>query len=412
MLSENSIAIVKATVPVLQEGGEALTHHFYKRMFKHNPEVLPFFNPANQMEGAQQQALASAICAYAANIDNLDVLGGAVELIAQKHASLRILPEHYPIVGVNLLESIKEVLGAAATDDIIDAWGEAYGFLADILIGREAQIYSEQVSISGGWNDFKDFTVIRKVQESDVVTSFYLEPKDGSKPPSFKPGQYITIRVPSPCGHTTMRNYSLSDKPDQNYFRISVKREVNVNSSHSGYVSNMLHDQIDEGYTLEVAPPCGEFFLNPTEQNDKPLVLLAAGVGVTPILSILLSTLETAPEREIIFIQANLHENNQAFREVIDTLASKHPNLKKHYRYSDPAPDGVIRVLNSEVSEGFVDAALIESLVDTPDADYYFCGPKPFMVNIYHDLIKWGAPANQINFEFFGPRQEIEKVIS
>ena len=142
MLSQRTIDIVKATAPVLEEHGETLTQHFYKRMFAHNPEVAPLFNPAHQRAGSQQKALAAAICAYAANIENLEVLGGAVELIAQKHASLRILPEHYPIVGENLLASIREVLGAGATDEVIAAWTEAYGFLAEILIGRENQIYS------------------------------------------------------------------------------------------------------------------------------------------------------------------------------------------------------------------------------------------------------------------------------
>lgn len=410
MLSEQTIATVKATIPVLQEGGEALTRHFYERMFKHNPEVLPLFNPANQHEGTQQQALAAAICAYAANIDNLGVLGDAVELIAQKHVSLRIQPEHYPIVGENLLESIKEVLGDAASDDIINAWGEAYGFLADILINREAQIYTEQEDAPGGWKDFKNFKLVRKEKESDVITSFYLEPENGEKPPTYKSGQYITVRMPSPCGHTTMRNYSLSDKPDQNHFRISVKREDGTNSNApSGYVSNMLHNNIEVGHVLEIAPPCGEFFLDTEEKPQRPLVLLAAGVGITPILSILLTALETTPERDIIFIQANLHENNQAFKATLDALAAQHQNLKRHYRYSDPAPDGVTRIKNDCVSEGFVDFDLIKSMIGTSDADYYFCGPKPFMVNLYHELLKSGAPANQIHFEFFGPRQDIEK---
>jgi nitric oxide dioxygenase len=99
MLSQRTIDIVKATAPILEEHGETLTQHFYKRMFAHSAEVAPLFNPAHQRAGSQQKALAAAICAYAANIENLEVLGGAVELIAQKHASLRILPEHYPIVG-------------------------------------------------------------------------------------------------------------------------------------------------------------------------------------------------------------------------------------------------------------------------------------------------------------------------
>ena len=110
--------------------------------------------------------MAGAICAYSANIDNLEALGGAVELIAQKHASLQIKPEHYPIVGENLLESIREVLGEGATDEIINAWAEAYGFLADILIGREEQIYSENAAMPGGWEGFKPFKVIKKESES------------------------------------------------------------------------------------------------------------------------------------------------------------------------------------------------------------------------------------------------------
>ena len=176
MLSQRTIDIVKATAPVLEEHGETLTQHFYKRMFAHNPEVAPFFNPAHQRAGSQQKALAAAICAYAANIENLEVLGGAVELIAQKHSSLRILPEHYPIVGENLLASIREVLGPAATEQVITAWAEAYGFLAEILIGREKQIYSTHERARNGWVGFKPFRVVRTVPESEIITSFYLQP--------------------------------------------------------------------------------------------------------------------------------------------------------------------------------------------------------------------------------------------
>ena len=146
MLSAQTIAVVKSTAPILAEHGETLTRHFYKRMFSHNPEVVPLFSQKNQASGVQQKALAAAICAYAANIDNLPALSETVERIAQKHVSLQIKPEHYPIVGENLLASIREVLGAGATDDIINAWGEAYGFLADILIGREKQIYQEHAA--------------------------------------------------------------------------------------------------------------------------------------------------------------------------------------------------------------------------------------------------------------------------
>jgi nitric oxide dioxygenase len=408
MLKPETIALVKSTAPILEEHGETLTRHFYQRMFSHNPEVAPLFNPANQFAGSQQRALAAAICAYAANIDNLEVLGGAVELIAQKHAALRIKPEHYPIVGENLLASIREVLGTGATDDLINAWGEAYGFLADILIGREAQIYREQASAPGGWEDFREFRVSQRVQESDNITSFYLVPADGGALPTFKPGQYITVRVPSPCGHTTMRNYSLSDKPGTGHFRISVKRETGPKAdTPKGYVSNLLHDSVTVGHVLEIAPPAGEFFLDVTEKHTRPLVLLAAGIGITPLLSMLQSALDATPDRPIILIHGCLHESVQPFRATLDALAAKHPQLRIHYRYSEPAPQGLTR--DPHCDTGFIDAALIEKMVPGRDADYYFCGPKPFMVNIYHQLLSWGIPATQVHFEFFGPRQDLEK---
>jgi nitric oxide dioxygenase len=407
MLDQNTIAIVKSTAPILQEHGETLTKHFYKRMFSHNPEVAPFFNHSNQAGGTQQRALAGAIAAYAANIDNLEVLGDAVELIAQKHASLQIKPEHYPIVGENLLASIKEVLGEGATDEVINAWGEAYGFLADILIGREKQIYDANINKEGGWEGFKTFTVERKEQESSIITSFYLKPKDGGAVPTYLAGQYITVRVPTPDGSTTMRNYSLSDKPGQDYFRISVKRETGEGANTpKGYVSNKLHDAIDVGDVLEVGPPCGEFVLNTNDKHERPLVLLAAGVGITPILSILKTALEAMPNRQVVLIHGCLDEAVQPFKTTIDQLEAAHENLTTHYRYSDPAKDGVVREGNA--STGFVDAGLIESLTPERHADYYFCGPKPFMVNIYHELLAWGIPASQVHFEFFGPKQELE----
>ncbi|MBD3651849.1 MAG: NO-inducible flavohemoprotein, partial [Alcanivorax sp.] len=225
MLTTDQLAVIKATVPVLQEHGETLTRHFYQRMFEHNPEVRPYFNPAHQRSGSQQRALAGAICAYAQHVDNPAALTDAVELIAQKHVSLGIRPEHYPIVGENLLASIKEVLGDAATDDIIDAWAAAYGALADIFIGREADIYQEQEQ-RFGWQGFKPFVVARREPESDNITSFYLRPADGAALHPHKPGQYITLRVDVPGAGPVMRNYSLSNAPGDEHYRISVKREA------------------------------------------------------------------------------------------------------------------------------------------------------------------------------------------
>jgi nitric oxide dioxygenase len=408
MLNEKTIAIVKATAPVLSEHGETLTRHFYKRMFEHNPEVAPYFNPAHQAAGKQQRALAGAIVAYANNIENLEVLSGAVELIAQKHASLMIKPEHYPIVGENLLASIREVLGEAATDDIINAWAEAYGFLADILTGREAEIYAENANKPGGWEGFKSFRVIRKEQESTNITSFYLTPVDGKPLPSFKSGQYVTVRLPVSNGQTTMRNYSLSDSSGQDWYRISVKREDGAGAgTPQGYVSNLLHSSIEIDAQIDVAPPCGEFFFDVGEDdNAQPLVLLAGGVGITPIMSILKSALVSQPERQIVFVHACLNEDVQPFRSTFEALSGAHQNLTVRYRYSDPASSESQRTGNA--STGFVDAAYLDKVLPDQDALFYFCGPQPFMVNVYGVLTARGITEDRLKFEFFGPREELE----
>src|SRR5690606_27088312 len=116
--------------------------------------------------------------------------------------------------GKYLLIAVKDVLGDAATDEVIAAWGEAYGLLAQIFIDREAAIYQEQAEQTGGWNGYREFIVERKVVESDIVTSFYLKPADGGAIANYLPGQYITVKV-DPAVARSPRNYSLSDTPGQ-----------------------------------------------------------------------------------------------------------------------------------------------------------------------------------------------------
>ncbi|MFC6048619.1 globin domain-containing protein, partial [Methylobacterium hispanicum] len=140
-LEPATVALIKATVPALEAHGLAITRRMYERLFE-NPEIRDLFNQSHHGEtGSQPKALAQAVLAYARHIDDLGVLGGAVERIAQKHVALNILPEHYPHVADALLAAIRDVLGEAATPEICAAWGEAYWCLAEILIGREAALY-------------------------------------------------------------------------------------------------------------------------------------------------------------------------------------------------------------------------------------------------------------------------------
>lgn len=191
MASKSTIEIVKSTAPVLKEYGEQITKVFYKKLFETHPDLRNLFNMTNQVKGTQPKVLANAIIQYATYIETPEVLLQAVNSIAHKHSSLSITPEMYPIVGETLLWAIKEVLGDAATPDIIGAWAEAYGELAEIFIAKEDSIYREQKSRMNGYNGQKEFKVVRKIEENKHITSFYLNTTDGSGLPEFTPGQYI-----------------------------------------------------------------------------------------------------------------------------------------------------------------------------------------------------------------------------
>lgn len=390
MLTPQQIAIVKATVPVLQEHGERITKHFYQTMFRDYPETKAYFNQAHQAAGTQPRALAGAVLAYAAHIDRLEALSGALPVIIQKHVSLDIRPEHYPIVGTCLLRAIREVLGEAATDDIIDAWAAAYGQLADILIAAEESVYAATAARPGGWRGPRAFRVVRKERESEVITSFYFEPVDGGQLLAFQPGQYITVLLDID-GQPLRRNYSLSDAPDKPYYRISVKREP------GGVASNYLHDHVDVGSVVELLPPAGEFVLNDAE---RPLVLLTGGVGITPALAMLNSIAHSG--RPVEFIHAALHGGTHAFRDHVDRLAAQHPNVRPFYIYDQARAD------DAPHARGFISAELLRQRLPADlDVDLYFLGPKPFMRSAYAIANELGIPADRVKYEFFGPLEDL-----
>lgn len=149
LLDAKTIASVKSTIPLLAQTGPTLTAHFYQHMFSHNPELKDLFNMSHQRNGDQREALFNAICTYAANIDNLSALLPAVERIAQTHASVSIQPAQYGIVGEHPLATLDELFSPG--EEIVDAWGKAYGVLADIFIQREHAIYQVAASQHGGW---------------------------------------------------------------------------------------------------------------------------------------------------------------------------------------------------------------------------------------------------------------------
>ncbi len=393
MLTASQRAIVKSTVPLLESGGEALTTHFYKILLTEHPEVRPFFNQAHQANGEQPRALANGVLMYARHIDQLEQLGGLVSQIINKHVSLQIEPAHYPIVGGCLLRAIREVLGAeTATDEVLAAWGAAYGQLADILIGAEEKIYADTAAAPGGWRGARAFRVARKVAESSEITSFYLEPQDGGALASFEPGQYLGLRLVV-NGQEIRRNYSLSAAPNGRDYRISVKREA------GGVASNYLHDQLHEGDVLDVFPPAGEFVL---AEGSKPVVLISGGVGITPTLAMLDAALQS--QRPVHFIHFARNRAVHAFRDAIAARRARHAQLQHFYIYDEHAGEMDAPHATGRVSR----EQLARWLPPSRDVDAYFLGPKPLMRQLKKQLRELGVPESQTRYEFFGPASALE----
>src|SRR5699024_6333098 len=220
-------------------------------------------------------------------------------------------------------------LGDAAKQEIMAPWEETYGVLADAFIGIEEEMYQAAENQVGGWRGFKDFVVTEKIEESDVVTSFYLKPKDGGPVPIYEAGQYLSVRVqPENAEHKQIRHYTLSMKPNDTYFRISVKREADF--TPNGVVSTYLHDCVDVGDIIEASAPAGMFTL---EEEERPVAFISGGVGITPMISMLDALSATNSTRSITFLHAAQHEKVHAFHHDVKKMVASLENARYVYGY-------------------------------------------------------------------------------
>jgi nitric oxide dioxygenase len=390
MISAASRPYIDASVPVLRDHGLTITQTFYRNMFAAHPELLNIFNMGNQASGVQQQSLASAVFAYAANIDNAAALGPVVKRIVHKHASVGIRADHYPIVGYHLLGAIKEVLGEAATPELIAAWAEAYTSLADLLVKAERDMYEEAGIAPGATRPMRVLDVKR---ESDNVLSIRFEPADGAPLPPFAAGQYVSVAVDLPDGQHQLRQYSLSDAPGKDSLRISVKREDARANVPAGQVSNWIHENVKVGSILQVSHPFGEF--TPDTESNEPVVLLSAGVGITPMIAAINRIAAINPQRRVIFAHAARNAGHHAHQADIAAAKARMPHLHVVTFYEET--NGEAGVL-----EGTMDKARLPSW-PLSETNVYMCGPLPFMQAQWNALLAAGAPASRLHREVFGP---------
>lgn len=385
MLATHTKELIKATVPALEAHGTEITRVFYRNMFAAHPELLNIFNKTNQKQGKQQTALATAVLAAAKHIDNLgDILPHVVQ-ISHKHRALQIKPEHYPIVGEHLLGAIKEVLGEAATPEIIDAWAQAYGEIAAVFIGVEKDIYQE-----AAWPGFADFTVVGKRPVGADIMEFTVKPVNVNLP-AVQAGQYLTVQVrPEKAGNLALRHYSICAADTSDGLKFAVKRDNG--NGHHGLVSNYLHDSVQTGDTIKLSAPAGDFLW---QNGSNPIVLISAGVGITPMMAMLEAQVKTNPHRKLVWVHAARNGQTHAFKHEAEALLAQAAEVEEHILYREEGAN--------------IDAAWLEA--HTPaDADVYLCGSIGFMESISAELESLARKEQNVYFEPFGPKMSVVNV--
>lgn len=397
MLSEQSRPLIRASVPVLREHGANIARTFYARMFEAHPELKNVFNMGNQATGAQQQVLSGALLAYAANIDNVEALLPVVRRVAHKHAAVGVKPAHYPIVARHLLSAIGEVLGSAATSELLAAWDEAYWLLAGELIAAEARLYDRAGSSAGA---LQACLVTRVERETTDVTSYYLEKAQGGSPGKFEPGQYVSVMVELPGGGLRqLRQYSLSDAPHQPYWRLSVKRESALSGRPEGCVSSQLHARVVAQQTMLVSPAYGDFTPLQAAGDDRPIALLAGGIGVTPLLSVLNTLAHVGSARPILFAHAVRSQDQLLFTRELGAAQKALPALRSQLFCEQLSAAGADK---QPIERGRM--RLTPALLDGfQNADFYLSGPEPFMREQWRSLVSHGISPLRIQREVFGP---------
>lgn len=264
---------------------------------------------------------------------------------------------------------------------------------------------SEPATVSA-WSGLRTFRVERKVLEDggQSVCSFYLAPQDLQPLPEFLPGQFLTFRldVPTPQGgaEQTIRCYSLSEAPSPEHYRVSIKRVPAADGGDlpPGRASNYFHDHVHPGSLLQVRAPGGHFHI---DRSDAPVVLIAGGIGITPMLSMLNWCLREQPGREVWLYYGVRNSREVVMKAHLDALAAAHPHFHLRLCFSDPLPDD--RAGHDYQHRGRVDVALMRSQLPLKPYHFYICGPTAMMESLVHALEDWGVPDARIHFEAFGP---------
>ena len=271
----------------------------------------------------------------------------------------------------------------------------------DLIDARLDELRQQQVDAGrdGGWNGFRKLVVARKQAETADVCSFYLQSCDGRRLPSFLPGQFLTFQLSVPGqARPVVRCYSLSDAPGLDHFRVSIKRLGAAPGQAPGLGSNHFHERVQEGDILDVRAPSGHFFLS--DEETRPVVLLAGGIGITPMLSMLRTLQRRGDRREIWLFHGVRHPRDRVQAETLRTIARECGNVRVVFCFSQPDPD---QALAPDEQPGVVSIERLKQLLPSNNYVFFLCGPGPFMAALTSGLEAWGVPETDVHFEAFGP---------
>ncbi|MCD8786751.1 globin domain-containing protein [Staphylococcus gallinarum] len=379
MLTENEKAIIKETVPVLQEKGTEITSFFYKRMFNQHPELKNMFNQTNQKRGLQSTALAQSVLAAALNIEDLTRILPVVKEIAYKHCALQVPPAGYDIVGENLIAAIEHVLSLKNDNPIVQTWTKAYGEIANVFISVEKEIYEQMA-----WSGFKPFELIDIEQVTDNIKLFTIKSTEIDLS-QFEPGQYITVDVESEkLPYRAKRHYSIVEgNVDQLSF--AVKRDVTENNE--GEVSTILHDEFKVGDMINLSAPVGDFTLN---HVSKPQLFIGSGIGVTPLVPMFRHVVSSQGTAQ--FIQNTNDIDQIPFQEKLSEIANNEDNANY--------------IIHDKNQNGYIDAEYLKQYL-TDDTEIYVCGGTEFLKSIISILKEIGVATERVHFESFIPKLSV-----
>ncbi len=392
MLNPQQKDIILATLPVVATNLQTIVNKFYLRVFSNHPELKNLFNQTNQKNGFQQQALANSIASFVTNYDSLSKIKPMLVQIANKHVSLGISKDMYQIVGDNLMAAIGEVLQNILTPEIADAWLSMYWVIANTLIELEQELY-QQLEITA-----KDFltthSVVRRENESENTFSIYLMSKNDNKTHKYLAGQYVSIKVPLTDKTHQFRQYSIPDVPDDNTFRITIKYN-NSDPSELGVISKILYKNATLGSEWQLSKPAGNFTLKHTQ---KKVIFLSAGIGITPVFSMLKHLIKDNSNTEIQFIHLTNNSHYHTFKTELANIQDI--RLKTYIVYSNPKKEDIYGVdyHSTEIFNIIHHKEFICS-----DANYYLCGSSEFMQQNKQKLINLGIKPSNIYSEAFEP---------